>query len=71
MSSNLEPLVNSLVTDNTAKKFINNVDLNLIDPYKISDMDDDQKSPKEKIESGIKQKNKKDEMKRIESNFII
>lgn len=61
MSSNLEPLVKNLVTNSTAKGFINNVDLNLIDPFKISDMDDDNKnnkSFKEKSQNSNKSQNK-------------
>ena len=55
MATNLEPLVNKLVTNSTAKSFINNVDLNLIDPYKIADMDDKKATiTKAKIENSYK-----------------
>jgi hypothetical protein len=40
MSTNLEPIVNKIVTNTTVKDVLNNVDLNLIDPYKIADMED-------------------------------
>jgi hypothetical protein len=40
MSTNIEPFVNRIVTDSTTKNFINNVDLNLIDPFKISDSEE-------------------------------
>lgn len=58
MSSNLEPLMNNLVTNSTAKGFLNNVDLNLIDPYKISDMDEENESLRDKTENDEKQQKK-------------
>jgi len=64
--------VKNLVTNNTAKSFINNVDLNLIDPYKISDMDDDNKSSKEKLlHIGNKQKTIKSGTKKTNSKFFF
>lgn len=39
MATNLEPIVNNIVSNTTAKNIINNIDLDLIDPYKIADID--------------------------------
>jgi len=64
MSTNLEPLVTNLNRNSTAKNFINNVDINLIDPYKISDMQVNKQS-KEKPENTIKTQKK--EIKKDES----
>ena len=71
MSTNLEPIVNKIVTNTTAKDVFHNLDLNLIDPYKIIDMDEIKESKEYKESKDNKEKKVKKDKKNIIEDEIF